>query len=74
METAHGVFKIKAGSMKDTSMEVTVMDVSGKKIVSRVCSGSDEYSFDLSKEHNGLYLIQINSENVSHIKRLLLIE
>jgi hypothetical protein len=71
---AHGVFKIKAGSMKDTSMEVTVMDVSGKKIVSRVCSGSDEYSFDLSKEHNGLYLIQINSENVSHIKRLLLIE
>lgn len=69
-----GVFKIRSGDMKDQSLTVSMMDISGKTIFTRVCSGSEEYSFDISREPKGYYFIRINSEKATQARRIVLID
>ncbi|MCX6306354.1 MAG: T9SS type A sorting domain-containing protein [Bacteroidetes bacterium] len=67
-----GVFKFRAGRIMDQVLEVSVMDISGKKILSRVCSGSEEYTFDISREPKGYYFIRIISGNSTQVRRIVL--
>ncbi|MCX6268475.1 MAG: T9SS type A sorting domain-containing protein [Bacteroidetes bacterium] len=69
-----GVFKIKSGRLQEEKLEISVMNISGEKISSRVCSGSEEYSFDISMEPKGLYFIRISSGNSLLVKRIVLID
>jgi hypothetical protein len=69
-----GIFRLKAGKMKDQDIEVSVLDISGKKILSRNCSGAEEYSFDISQEPKGYYFIRISSEKSSEIRRIALVD
>ncbi len=69
-----GLIKFNAGSLKNQILNVTVMDISGKKILSRECLGSDEYSFDISSGPKGFYFIRINSETGSQVKKIMLID
>ena len=69
-----GVFKFTAGRMNDHVLKVTVMDVSGKEILSRVCEGTDGDIFDITNAPRGCYFIRINSENTSQIRRIVLID
>jgi hypothetical protein len=70
----NGVFSVKSGSLKYKALEVSVMDISGKKILSRTCSGMDEYRFDISQETKGIYFIRINSDNSTQVRRIILID
>ncbi len=69
-----GVFSLKAGSLTDKALEVSVMDLSGKTILSKSCSGADEYRFDISQETKGIYFIRINSDNSTQVRRIILID
>ena len=69
-----GIFKLKPGTMQDQAFEVSVMDISGKNILSRNCYGSTEYTFDISREPKGIYFIRIKSDSNSQIKRIVLID
>jgi hypothetical protein len=69
-----GLIKFKAGSLKNQVLEVSIMDISGKKILNRTCSGSEEYSFDISKEPKGFYFIRINTETSTQIRKFMLID
>ncbi|MFZ4523526.1 MAG: T9SS type A sorting domain-containing protein [Bacteroidales bacterium] len=69
-----GVFKFKAGGVKDQVLDVTLLDLSGKKVLSRICTGSDEYSFDISQEPKGCYFIRISAESTTQVRRIILID
>lgn len=69
-----GAFKLKTVGVADRSLEVSIMDISGKNILSRTCYGSDEYTFDISQEHKGLYFIRIDSGNTTLVRRIVLID
>jgi plastocyanin len=69
-----GIFKISSENLKDQTLEISVLDISGKKILSRTCSDANEYTFDISGESRGYYFIRINSENASYVRRIVLID
>ena len=69
-----GEFKVKSGNLKDQPIEISVLDISGKLILSRICADSEEYSFDISGQPKGLYFIRISSEKASQVVRLAFID
>lgn len=68
----NGVFKLKTGRMKDQALQVSLMDISGKNIMNRLCEGADEYTFDISHGPKGYYFLRINSENTTQVRRIIL--
>ena len=68
-----GIFKLNVGLFNDKSAEVTIMAMSGKSILSRICSGATEFTFDLSQEPNGYYFVRIIIEGNPTVRRLVLI-
>lgn len=69
-----GLIKLNTENFVDQTAEVTIMDLSGKNILSRVCSGATEYSFDLSPEPTGNYFLRINIGGNSTVRRIVLIK
>jgi len=69
-----GVFKIKGVKAEEQVVEVSVMDISGKKILSGIYNGTDGSTFDITGEPNGYYFVRINSGNNSQVRRITLIE
>ena len=69
-----GVFKFRSAGVKDQVLDVSLSDLSGKMILSRICTGSDEYSFDISREPKGYYFIRISTESTTQVRRIILID
>jgi plastocyanin len=69
-----GSFKLNTGNPGSLPALVTIMDISGKSILTRACEGSDEYSFDLSQEPGGYYFVRVNIEGNSTVLRVMLID
>jgi plastocyanin len=67
-----GIFTITAANLKDQQTEISVLDMSGKNILSRICSGSDEYTFDISDEPKGYYFIRIAGNSTTLVRRIIL--
>jgi hypothetical protein len=69
-----GIFKVNSPSNSKENLQITVMDISGKQIQSRTCSGSEEYSFDLTGGNAGYYFVRIQSGNTTTVRRIMLID
>ncbi len=69
-----GFFKLNTENFADQTAEVTIMDINGKTILSRICSGASDYSFDLSPESKGCYFMRIKIEGTSTVRRIVLIK
>ncbi len=69
-----GIFKFNTPGTRDQVLGVSIMDISGKTIFSKVCTGSEEYTMDLSLEPRGIYFIRINSGNTTQVRRIVLID
>ncbi len=67
-----GVLKVKVGKAGSDELEISIFDISGKKILTRTCSGQDEYSFDLSGEPSGYYFVCIKSESATQVRKIVL--
>jgi len=68
-----GVFEIRTGIISQQGLEVTILDYTGKVVLTKSCSGSKEYSFDLSNTPYGCYFIKIKSENNLLIRKLIIL-
>ena len=66
-----GFFKLNTENFADQTAEVTIMDMNGKSILSRICSGASDYSFDLSPEPRGCYFMRIKIEGTSTVRRIV---
>ncbi len=71
---SRGLFKLNAENFVDQTAEVTIMDMNGKSILSRICSGASDYAFDLSPEPAGCYFMRIKIEGNSTVRRIVLIK
>lgn len=69
-----GIFKISGGFSYNQKLSVMILDLSGKSVLSKNCHGSDSYTFDLSKSPRGFYYVRIDSEKMSIVKRVVLID
>jgi hypothetical protein len=70
----NGVFKVTGDNLKNYMMQVSVLDMSGKNIITKLCSGADDYTFDISQQPKGFYFVRLNSENTTLVKRIVLID
>ncbi len=69
-----GIFKIIPGQANKGRMDVSVQDLTGKVILTKVCKGSAGYEIDLSNAPQGTYHIIIQTETNLLVKKLVVIK
>jgi len=52
-------------------MKVTILDVHGQVVLSKFCSNSNSYSFDLSSEAKGNYFMKIETGKKIHVLKIV---
>ncbi len=57
-----GLFVLEVDQALYASMEVQVLDLTGNVLISRDCSGSDRYTFDLANLAQGSYTMRIRTD------------
>ena len=67
-----GFFTIQTND-KDQSLEVEILDLTGKIILSKSCSGEHVYVFDMATSSVGCYFIKIRNKDQIFIQRLIMI-
>jgi hypothetical protein len=68
-----GIFRIVPAVGKN-NLEVKIQDINGKVILSKVCSGEADYIIDLSQSPQGAYNIILKMNNITTIKKLVIIK
>jgi PKD repeat protein len=68
-----GMFVIAVDKGKFPSIEVTVMDLAGSKVINRKCQGEKEYHFDLGNVPQGCYFVRIDTGRDVLVKKLVII-
>jgi len=66
-------FEISSGSSGGRELHVTILDYTGKVILTRNCTSGKTCSFDLSDTPNGCYFIKIKSEKTLLIRKLIIL-
>ena len=67
-----GAFRIETGELKYKSLEVIIMDLSGRKITSRICHEKPDLQFDLSNVPKGSYLVKIKMDDIEVTQKLIM--
>lgn|GEM_PF-429942 len=67
-----GTFRIDAGELKPGTLNVIIMDLSGRTIISRVCRNNADLLFDLSASAEGSYFIKISADGQEINQKLIL--
>jgi plastocyanin len=71
---SRGLIKLNVGNLTDQLIDISIMDMSGKNILSGNYSGTGEYLFDLSQAPRGIYFARITAENIKTVRRIVLID
>lgn len=71
---ARGLFSIVADKSKYPSMEVTIIDLAGATMESRLCQGETEYHFDLGNSPQGCYFVKIKTATEVITRKLVIIK
>jgi hypothetical protein len=69
---SNGSFSIFPNEYKNQAIEVKILDITGRIIVSRTGEGENEYRFDLSSSPAGYYFVKIKTEKVVLVERLII--
>jgi len=69
---SRGTFRIDAGKMKFASLNVTIMDITGRTILQRECREKADMLFDLSASQEGSYFIKITADDQEVTQKLIL--
>jgi len=69
-----GNFKIRSSGDDAHTYDVTIMDISGKTILSGQLGDTRDYSFNLSGFPRGYYFVRIKSDAEAIVKRLVLVD
>jgi len=68
-----GVFKIIVDKAKYPTMQVTIGDLAGAALLSRMCKGDSEYRFDTGTLPQGCYFVKIKAGNELLTRKLIII-
>ena len=66
---SNGEFNLRVASTD--VLQVRVIDVSGKVIMSNQVAGSNLYALDLNNVKSGIYILELESETGKTYKRLI---
>ena len=69
---SNGTFRIDAGKLKFESMNVTIVDMSGRTIMQKVCWEKPDLFFNLSSSPDGSYFVKISVDNQELTRKLIL--
>ena len=67
-----GKFTISTRDHSITAMTVRITDIQGKEIKTIDCNGKERYSFDLSSQAKGNYLVRITTGETSFVRKIIL--
>jgi len=67
-----GTFRLDVGEMKFTSINVSIMDISGRIIMQRECKDHADLLFNLSGSPEGSYFIRIIADSQEVTEKLIL--
>ena len=67
-----GTFRIDAGKMKFGSLNVIIMDITGRTIMQRACRDKADMLFDLSASPEGSYFVKVSADNQEVTQKLIL--
>ncbi|MEI6888957.1 MAG: BACON domain-containing protein [Bacteroidales bacterium] len=67
-----GAFRVETGDLKYKSLEISIMDLGGRIITSRVCHEKSDLQFDLSNVQKGSYLVKIKMDNTEVTQKLIM--
>ncbi len=67
-----GSFTIGTKANGITNINVDILDINGRNILSQECSGSHEYRFDLSGRPEGIYFLRIRSGDGIRVERMII--
>jgi hypothetical protein len=70
---ARGMFIIAVDKARYPSMEVTLTDLAGAKVLNRKCSGEKEYRFDIGSVPQGCYFVRIDTGREVVVRKLVII-
>ena len=71
---SHGQFTLRISGPENKNVTVTIADITGRTVVQRVLevSGTGREQFDLSASPKGLYLVKIQSDTESMVRKLVI--
>ncbi len=67
-----GSFMLKPGPLKDETLDIAILNMTGQVIHKRVCSGAEQYRFDLNNIPQGCYFIKVKYEASVIVLRLVI--
>lgn len=68
---SEGIFNLQ-WKPTDSNMNITVFDITGKTVLSRINIKESNYKIDLSKLNKGIYLLNLKTKNKIATKKLVL--
>ncbi|MCX6250079.1 MAG: BACON domain-containing carbohydrate-binding protein [Bacteroidetes bacterium] len=69
---AKGSFYVIPNEYRTQTLEVKLIDLTGRLITSRICKGENEYRFDVTAMQEGSYFVKIKTDNLIMVKRLII--
>ena len=66
-----GKFTISTADHKHVTMDIKVVTIDGKIILVTTCSGKNSYTFDLSDQPKGDYLVRINTTEGNAFRKVI---
>ena len=67
-----GSFRIQTGFSKSKTLEVSVRNMTGQPVMTRECSGEEEYRFDLSRIPEGCYFVKVRYDEGVKVMRMVI--
>ena len=68
---ATGLFRIVSG-MNANIEQIDILDLTGRVLISRICTNDSDYQFDLSNEPQGCYFVKVRMNNETLVRRLII--
>ena len=71
---SNGLFNLQFDAIKNTNAEIQITDVLGRQLKSikvEAMAGLNKFSFDLNNEPKGLYLLRLQTDNGSIVKKII---
>jgi M6 family metalloprotease-like protein len=69
---SEGVIWINAAGFDNKNLDVNILGLTGREILSSTIIGGDEKRFDLSKYPKGFYFVKVETVDYSTVRRLIL--
>jgi len=70
---SRGVFKVSFVNTLNTESEISLIDISGKTIASKLTNSSGEMTFDLSDFSRGYYFLRLKSDTGTAVRQIAIV-